>query len=171
MTQSASAGIYRILVTGWRAWPRAAAFVVHRTLQVAAAPVLKAERPVVVTEGQCPYGGADDYAYEWTRDTPGVVGRRIPAKWKSYGQSAGSIRNQVMVDEGQDICLAFPGPAARSRGTRDCVERAKKARISLVVVPWTPEFLDGSESFDPSFYFKNRQPQLGWEEDLAAYNL
>jgi hypothetical protein len=32
-----------------------------------------------------------------------------------------------MVDLGADLCLAFPMP--RSRGTWDCVRRAKKAGI------------------------------------------
>lgn len=48
-----------------------------------------------------------------------------PADWKKYGRSAGHIRNQEMVDLGADIFLAFP--LGESRGTRSCMERAKKS--------------------------------------------
>jgi hypothetical protein len=45
---------------------------------------------------------------------------------------APKMRNQEMVDAGGDVCLAFP--SARSRGTWDCVTRAKKAGIHVEVI-------------------------------------
>lgn len=52
---------------------------------------------------------------------------RFPADWNKYGKRAGGIRNQLMVDSGADLCLAFP--LDNSIGTWDCVRRAKKAGI------------------------------------------
>lgn len=51
------------------------------------------------------------------------------AKWRTHGKAAGPIRNQHMVDLGADICLAFPTPS--SRGTWDCVGRARAAGITV----------------------------------------
>jgi hypothetical protein len=55
-----------------------------------------------------------------------------PAKWNTFGAAAGPIRNQIMVDLGADLCLGFPLPG--SRGTYDCMERARKAGIKTVQV-------------------------------------
>lgn len=82
---------------------------------------------VTIIHGGCPTGAdrfADDYAVvNWT-------GLEIyPADWKSHGRSAGPIRNQRMIDEGNpDIVLAFPG----GRGTADMVTRAKRAGIMVI---------------------------------------
>jgi hypothetical protein len=48
---------------------------------------------------------------------------RKKLKNKSYCPAAGPYRNQRMVDEGPDVCLAFPTPG--SVGTWDCVRRAR----------------------------------------------
>ena len=51
------------------------------------------------------------------------------AEWDKHGKAAGPIRNQKMVDLGADICLAFP--LGVSRGTRDCMRRARAAGIRV----------------------------------------
>ncbi len=71
--------------------------------------------------------GADEMADNWG------IWAEIPvecyeADWKRYGNSAGPIRNQQMIDEGKpDLVLAFPG----GRGTADMVRRAKAAGIPV----------------------------------------
>ena len=55
-----------------------------------------------------------------------------PANWTRFGKAAGPIRNQEMVDLGPDFFIAFPVP--HSRGTRDCIRRAKEAKIPGWVV-------------------------------------
>jgi hypothetical protein len=53
----------------------------------------------------------------------------VPAEWERFGKKAGRLRNQVMVDKGAHVCLAFP--LGRSPGTRDCMERAALAGIPV----------------------------------------
>ena len=74
--------------------------------------------------------GADQHAYQWCvmTCTPRWT---FPADWDQYGPSAGPIRNQRMLDEGNpDVVLAFPG----GRGTADMVRRAKEAGIKVIEV-------------------------------------
>lgn len=58
---------------------------------------------------------------------------------KSYCPYAGWLRNQHMVDLGADVCLAFPLDI--SVGTRDCINRAKRASIPVIEYagPYTPD--------------------------------
>lgn len=55
-----------------------------------------------------------------------------PANWKDFGRKAGPLRNQVMVDAGANICLAFP--TSDSIGTWDCIRRAKTAQIPVMTI-------------------------------------
>lgn len=50
---------------------------------------------------------------------------------RSRGPKAGPERNQRMVDAGADVCLAFPRVA--SKGTWDCVRRARAAGIKVLI--------------------------------------
>lgn len=83
--------------------------------------------PMVVIEGAAK--GTDQAAYEWAREA-GVMPCRFRAEWTRYGNYAGVRRNGVMLREGQpDLVLAFPG----GRGTRDMVERARKAGVPVLL--------------------------------------
>lgn len=58
--------------------------------------------------------------------------RVYPADWNQYGNRAGPIRNQQMLDEEDvDLVLAFPGP--NSIGTWDMIKRAQKANIKTII--------------------------------------
>lgn len=65
------------------------------------------------------------------------------AVWRPDGQDgpvdklAGFTRNQLMVDLGADVCLAFLKEGAKNSGTRDCIRRAQKAGIP-VIETWEP---------------------------------
>lgn len=49
--------------------------------------------------------------------------------WLTYGNSAGPIRNQQMLDEGKpDLVIAFPG----GTGTANMIELAEKAGVKVV---------------------------------------
>lgn len=54
-----------------------------------------------------------------------------PADW-SRGKVGGRERNQLMVDLGADVCLAFPRRG--SIGTFDCLVRARRAGIPCRIV-------------------------------------
>lgn len=56
---------------------------------------------------------------------------------RDYCPAAGDYRNQLMVDLGADVCLAFLVPPSVSpcKGTRDCAARAAAAKIP---VRWYP---------------------------------
>lgn len=57
------------------------------------------------------------------------------ADWSRHGKAAGPIRNQDMVDQKPDHCLAFVLPG--SRGTWDTVNRCKKAGIPVTIIKGT----------------------------------
>jgi SLOG family YspA-like protein len=133
-----------VLVTGGRAFTDRA--YVFRTLDA-----LHARHPIeMIVHGACGLDmaeafdwtqikGADRLAHEWARSTEVMV-TPFPARWGELGRGAGPVRNQAMVEyvarkqrlEGGQIvgaaCVAFPG----SRGTGDCVNRARKAHIKVI---------------------------------------
>jgi hypothetical protein len=55
-----------------------------------------------------------------------------PANWFKFGKAAGPKRNQEMLNkERPDFVLAFHNDIGNSRGTKDMVNRAHKARIPV----------------------------------------
>lgn len=74
--------------------------------------------------------GADLCGLIWARSNY-IPTRIFPAKWKEFGNAAGPIRNQQMLDEGKpDLVVAFPG----GKGTRDMITKAKIAKVEVVEV-------------------------------------
>lgn len=83
------------------------------------------ERPTHIITGGC--RGADGLAIQWAR-IANVRYTVFPANWNKYGEIAGPLRNQDMIDKGKpDIVVAFPG----GRGTADMVRRATAAGIPV----------------------------------------
>lgn len=86
-------------------------------------------------------GGAVGWAWVW-----GVAGDHHPAHWRhgescppdcrrAIGRAAGPIRNGEMLAEGRpDLVVAFHLDIARSRGTRDMVNRALRAGVPVLLV-------------------------------------
>lgn len=64
-----------------------------------------------------------------------------PAEWTKYGRAAGPIRNEKMVLRALEyqkqgiptVVLAFHDAIEKSRGTKNCVARAKKAGLPVFV--------------------------------------
>ena len=70
----------------------------------------------------------------------GIVAKRLglsveeyPAEWDKYGRAAGPIRNQQMIDTKPDLVLAFHSDIENSKGTKDCIGRAKKQNIMVML--------------------------------------
>ena len=71
--------------------------------------------------------GADSLAGEWARERriPEVI---VPAQWRQYGKSAGTIRNRWMIRFTRtEFVIAFPG----GQGTENMIEQARKAGIPI----------------------------------------
>ena len=127
----------RILVTGSRDW----------TDRDLVGDVLEGYRNAyvgpdfIVVHGACPTG-ADLFADTWC-GLNRVNVERHPAWWHRYGNAAGPIRNQEMVDLGAFVTLAFAKVCTKPRcevptphgshGTLDCALAAQKARIPVMV--------------------------------------
>ena len=114
---------YTILVTGSRHWSNWDA--VYNAIKN-----LKPPKDAILVHGGAT--GADRIAYACAGQL-GIKSIAVRADWSKYGKAAGPIRNQEMIDTYRpDVCLAFPWED--SRGTWDCVQRAKKAGIKVIVI-------------------------------------
>jgi len=64
----------------------------------------------------------------------------FPALWNVYGKGAGPIRNQQMLDEGKPNMVAyFHDDLLNSKGTKNMVERAMKAGLTVIDNPYRYE--------------------------------
>ncbi|APQ42224.1 DprA-like DNA processing chain A [Mycobacterium phage MrMagoo] len=131
----------RVLITGSRDWAD------HHAVEFALRNELEGHGEILILNGMCP-SGADFHAHRWylNHSSKWVAEKEFPADWgrdctgscyhkprfkngQRYCPIAGHLRNQAMVDFGADVCLAFP--LKDSRGTYDCMKRAKKADIPV----------------------------------------
>ena len=83
-----------------------------------------------VIHGDAP--GADTIADRIAREQGHTV-IKVKANWDLYGDAAGPIRNQEMLDRGVDEVVAFHEDLANSTGTKDMVQRARKAWIPVEI--------------------------------------
>lgn len=58
----------------------------------------------------------------------------FPANWNGRGKAAGPYRNRLMLDMRPDLVIAFHEDYDHSKGTKDCVEEAKRRGIPVEVV-------------------------------------
>lgn len=78
-------------------------------------------------------GGADgvDKAAEKTALDCGLTVIVHIADWRKYGNSAGPIRNQAIVNDADRVVAFWDGS---SRGTRDTIRKAMKAHIPVIII-------------------------------------
>lgn len=131
-----SGGVFRVLITGSRAWSR-------RTDVTAALDALRAEHGpgLVVVHGGC-RAGADAVAAAWAART-GTTVQAWPADWTA-GRGAGPARNLAMVAAGSDLCLAFILDA--SPGASHCARVAEEAGIPVRRVTATTRTKDENQA-------------------------
>jgi hypothetical protein len=76
--------------------------------------------------------GADTLAGRYGKEMGKPVSE-FPAKWDTFGRSAGPIRNSQMLQEGlPEMVIAFRGP--NSRGTQNMIDQSKKAGVPVCIV-------------------------------------
>jgi hypothetical protein len=80
--------------------------------------------------------GGDQFAEEFYQlhKHEGVMRRKYPAPWDTYGKVAGRIRNARMVSDGGDVCVGAPDPD--SKGTHHCMTIADMQGIPVVKVSY-----------------------------------
>jgi len=131
---------FRVIVTGWRAWPVEDKLFIWRELDRLWTRVSTdmgeyiPPKSVVIVHGKCPYGGVDLWAEQWAKDRD-QLWEQYPAEERN-GKLLGPERNAKMVALGANLCIGFPGP--RSRGTWDCLRKATDAGIENYSKSWFP---------------------------------
>ncbi|HWC39007.1 MAG TPA: SLOG family protein [Acidimicrobiales bacterium] len=88
--------------------------------------------PLVVIQGGA--RGADAIARERC-EYHDIRCEQYDADWTTYGPAAGPIRNERMLKEGRpDVLYAFHDDIEKSRGTKDMVNRARRAGVRCRIV-------------------------------------
>lgn len=120
----------RILVCGDRHWTDYK--MVYETLEHFNESYVRTG-PVLVIDGRA--RGADNLGNKAARKL-GFDTLRFAANWRKFGKAAGPIRNQKMLDKGKpNLVLAFHRNINKSKGTKDMVNRARKAGIPTCIFP------------------------------------
>jgi len=94
--------------------------------------ILTLPKDTIIVEGDCK--GADKIS--------GYLGRQhgyrvipVTAQWEKYGDAAGPIRNQEMLDLYKpELVVAFHNDIENSRGTKDMVTRATRVGIEVKII-------------------------------------
>lgn len=75
----------------------------------------------------------DQWAERWNYWYPGWVDVKIyPAEWGKHGKAAGIFRNMQMVEDNLDADYVLAFPLGESRGTRHCMDHAKRFGLTVV---------------------------------------
>jgi hypothetical protein len=127
----ATQGPLRVLVTGTGEVTDGQADYVRYVLNWVTEDARAAGRAVIIIEGEAP--GVDTVSRQWAEASPGVTVEPYRAQWDRFGKAAGPMRNAEMVAAGADVCIAFP--VRKSRGTKDCIEKAMDADIVTMIFP------------------------------------
>lgn len=123
-----------ILITGAREWSN------ESVMRDALNRWKDLGKQVFLIHGEC--RGADNMAGEIS-DEYGFTVLSKPAEWNKYGRAAGPIRNAEMVKQAASfktrgiptIVLAFHDNLEESKGTKNCVNLAKKTGLQVEI--WT----------------------------------
>lgn len=73
--------------------------------------------------------GADQHGELWAKEN-GIPVERLPADWKSFGKSAGFIRNKKMAQSANALVAVWDGA---SHGTKHMVDTARKSGLRVFV--------------------------------------
>jgi hypothetical protein len=115
----------RVIVSGDRNW------TCHTLARRVIARLVARHGEVDIVQGAA--AGVDHAFVEAAYDA-GCGVCSYAANWEKFGKRAGPLRNQEMVDAGADFVIAVHRSLARSRGTKDCVQRAMAAGIPVYLI-------------------------------------
>jgi hypothetical protein len=83
---------------------------------------------MLICHGDAP--GADYLASMWAKER-NIPCFAFPAKWNTYGRSAGPIRNRQMIDEFKpELVVAFPG----GKGTENMIHLSKQNNVPVIEI-------------------------------------
>ncbi len=117
----------RILITGSREWvkPELIYDAIWQWVRENTIP----NEEVFLIHGDASRG-ADRIARDYARGVSWLLEEAHPADWENEGRAAGFIRNQLMVDLGADVTLAFIRNG--SKGATHTAGQAAKAGIPVI---------------------------------------
>lgn len=127
----------KVLITGSRDWDDFGAICDHLDAYALSAEAKREE--LILIHGAC-WTGADELVNRWLclreieQSAAGIREDRHPADWAKFGKRAGYVRNQQMVDQQPDVCLAFI--RNDSRGASMTAGLAEKAGVRTIRIPY-----------------------------------
>lgn len=108
----------KILVCGDRYWP-------EDDVDVLEGFIYALPPETIVITGACPTGV--DKLVAKLCEFYNLDHRAYPANWSLHGRAAGPIRNErMLLEEQPDFVIYFHRNIDRSRGTRDCINQARR---------------------------------------------
>lgn len=85
-----------------------------------------------IVEGKC--RGADSISGYLAKKRRLIIHEEV-AEWDALENSAGPIRNQKMLDKWHpNLVVAFHNDISKSKGTKDMITRAKRAKIPVLLI-------------------------------------
>lgn len=122
----------KVLITGARDWEDE--YPIDVIIAGLASLTTGSNDRLEIIHGDCPTG-ADSLADTW-KDVVDVT--PFPADWGQFKKGAGPIRNRQMLDQEPELVVAFHDDLARSKGTKDCVDEARRRRIPVWLLVHVP---------------------------------
>lgn len=129
----------RILICGDREWGNSSTHLVtwNAEYQMIQQFVSSLPDDSIVIHGTA--RGADSLAGAAAKSR-GLKVIPYPPNWTRYGKAAGYVRNQEMLEQGKpDAVVYFHGALNESKGTKDMVLRANRAKVHVFanLTHWT----------------------------------
>lgn len=120
--------LWRVLICGDRNWTDTVA--INRELLSLIARQSTGEELVIISGGAA---GADQIAAYLARSN-NIHVAEVKALWETRHRSAGAQRNAIMLALEPDEVIAFHSDIRQSRGTKDMINRSRRAGIHTTVI-------------------------------------
>jgi len=102
----------------------------------------------VLIEGEA--RGADTLGRLWAqaKTDRNILVEEHPADWNTYHKGAGPRRNKEMLASGPDLVVAFHNDITKSKGTKNMIKIALKAKVPVVLYSETSSrYFDATKIF------------------------